>query len=172
MTSDDCHVTVQQLFSKVCHFAETSKWNCLTISRRSRDLRRLSRNWLISDFHCFLFFVRTHPAYACACLSRYYYYYSFRQTGQHSAYFGHVTPPSGERQSWIFWYQMKDILREERIFDFGWKILTRWFPMRETNSQFLRLATYLLLQELLNPRNFDIVSKLVIGRREFSILAG
>ena len=92
-----------------------------------------------------------------------------RSTGQHSAYFGHVTPPSGEGQSWIFQYQMKDILREKRIFDFGGKIPTRWFPMRETSSQFLSLATQLLLQEWLNPKHFDIISKLVIGRRELFI---
>ena len=34
------------------------------------------------------------------------------------------------------------------------------------------LATYLLLQEWINPGNFDIISKLGIGRREFQILAG
>ena len=43
--------------------------------------------------------------------------------------------------------------------------------MRETNSPFLNLATYLLLKEWFTPENFDIVSKLGIGRREFSILA-
>ena len=46
----------------------------------------------------------------------YYSFSSFRRTGQHSAYFDHVTPPSGKGQSWIFRYQMKDILREKRIF--------------------------------------------------------
>ena len=40
-----------------------------------------------------------------------------------------------------------------------------FFP---TNS----LATYLLLQEWSDPGNFDIISKLGIGRREFLILAG
>ena len=34
------------------------------------------------------------------------------------------------------------------------------------------LATYLLLQEWSDPGNFDIISKLGIGRREFLILAG
>ena len=34
------------------------------------------------------------------------------------------------------------------------------------------LATYLLLQEWSHPENFDIISKLGIGRREFLILAG
>ena len=34
------------------------------------------------------------------------------------------------------------------------------------------LFTYLLLQEWLHPGNFDIISKLGIGRREFLILAG
>ena len=34
------------------------------------------------------------------------------------------------------------------------------------------LATYLLLQEWFDPGNFDIISKLGIGRREFLILAG
>ena len=61
---------------------------------------------------------------------------SFWWTGQHSVYFDHVTPPREECQSWIVWYQMKDILGEKRIFDFGGKIVTRWFTMMETNSLF------------------------------------
>ena len=32
----------------------------------------------------------------------YYSFSSFRRTGQHSVYFDHVTPPTGESQSWIF----------------------------------------------------------------------
>ena len=102
----------------------------------------------------------------------YYSFSSFRRTGQHSVYFDHVTPPKGEGQSWIFWYQMKDILREKRIYDFGGKIFTRWFPRRETNSPFLSLFMYLLLQEWFNPGNFDILSKLGTARREFLILVG
>ena len=66
---------------------------------------------------------------------------------------------------------MKDFLKEKRISDFGKKIPTRWFPVRETNFSFLSLATYLLLQEWFNPKNFDSILKLVIGRREFLILA-
>ena len=54
-----------------------------------------------------------------------YSYSFFPTTGQHSAYFDHLTPPSGKGQSWIFRYQMKDILREKRISDFGGKIPTR-----------------------------------------------
>ena len=97
---------------------------------------------------------------------------SFRRTGQHSVYFDQVTHPRGEGQSWILWYQLKDILREKRIFDFGGKIPTRWFPRRETNSPFSGLFMYLLLHEWFNPWNFDIVSKLGTGRREFLILVG
>ena len=55
--------------------------------------------------------------------------------------FDHLTPLSGEGESWIVWYRMKDILGEKRIFNFGGKIPTRWFPMRETNSLFWRLIT-------------------------------
>ena len=44
-------------------------------------------------------------------------------------------------------------------------LLLFFFP---TNS----LITYLLLQEWSDPGNFDIISKLGIGRREFLILAG
>ena len=80
--------------------------------------------------------------------------------------------PAEKANPGVFSYQMKDILKEKRNFDFGGKIPTRWFPMRETNSLFSSLATYLLLQEWFNPGNFDIISKLGIGRREFSILAG
>ena len=55
---------------------------------------------------------------------------------------------------------------------FGGKIFTRWFPRRETNSPFFSLFMYLLLQEWFNPGNFDILSKLGTGRREFLILVG
>ena len=48
---------------------------------------------------------------------------------------------------------MKDILREKKIFDFGERYPTRWFPMMETNSPFLSLVTYLLLQEWFNSEN-------------------
>ena len=44
VTSVDCHVTVQRQFLKFCISAETSKYSSLTVSRRSRDLRRLSRD--------------------------------------------------------------------------------------------------------------------------------
>ena len=45
VTSDHCRVTVQRLFSKNFHkLLETSKKRCLTVGRRSRDLRPLSRD--------------------------------------------------------------------------------------------------------------------------------
>ena len=94
MTSDDCHVTVQRLFSKFCHFswnveiklfdsqptvawpptivawpfsdfykffvifAETSKYNCFTISRRSRDLQRLSHDRSVTFFKILPFWLK------------------------------------------------------------------------------------------------------------------
>ena len=119
---------------------------------------------------CFRVFFRTAPhtlAYVVLLVLN----VSFRRTGQHSVYFDHVTP-RGEGQTWILWYQMKDIFKEKRIFDFGGKILTRWFPRRETNSPFLSLATYLLLEKWFNSKNFEIVSKPETGRKEFLILVG
>ena len=44
VTSDHCRVTVQWLFSKNFKLLETSKKRCLTVGRRSRDLRPLSRD--------------------------------------------------------------------------------------------------------------------------------
>ena len=44
VTSDDCRVTVQRLFRKISDLLETSKECCLTVGRRSHDLRRLSRD--------------------------------------------------------------------------------------------------------------------------------
>ena len=225
-TSDHCRVTVQRLFLKIFELLETSKKRCLTVIRRShdlralspdhsmtfffqnfselvlekskkrfltvirrsRDLRSLSRDFFKNPFTDFLprFLRTTSHTLAYVVFRVLLLLLSFRRTGQHSAYFDHVTPPSGKGQSWIFRHQMKDILREKRIFwfwwansnslishegnkfsffnkdhvsppsgvaqswkfwyyfkandgwkrifDFGGKIPTRWFPMRETNS--------------------------------------
>ena len=43
-TSDHCRVTVQRLFSKFSQIAWNVQKRCLTVSRRSRDLRPLSRD--------------------------------------------------------------------------------------------------------------------------------
>ena len=42
--SNDCRVTVQRLFSIFSDLLETSRKSCLRVDRRSRDLRRLSRD--------------------------------------------------------------------------------------------------------------------------------
>ena len=44
VTSDHCRVTVQWLFSKFSLIAWNVKKRCLTVGRRSRDLRPLSRD--------------------------------------------------------------------------------------------------------------------------------
>ena len=44
VTSDHCRVTVQRLFQNVIELLETSKKRCLTVGRRSRDIRPLSRD--------------------------------------------------------------------------------------------------------------------------------
>ena len=44
VTSDHCRVTVQQLFSKYLWIAWNVEKRCLTVGRRSRDLRPLSRD--------------------------------------------------------------------------------------------------------------------------------
>ena len=152
VTSDQCRVTVQWLFSKFFVIAWNVQKRCLTVGRRSRDLRPVSRDrsvtffksssnclirrktvvwqsadsrvtsdlvgtsknvvWKSADCHVTVrllcsrgfFFVRLHMR----CLADVYLVLililinSFRRTGQHSAYFDHVTPPSEEGQSWIF----------------------------------------------------------------------
>ena len=47
---------------------------------------------------------------------------------------GHVSPPTGMVRSWKFRHHIKARDRTKRIFDFGGKIPTRWFPMRGTSS--------------------------------------
>ena len=56
-----------------------------------------------------------------------YYYSSFRQKQ------GHVSPPTGMVWSWKFRHHIKAREKTKRISDFGGKIPTRWFPMRETS---------------------------------------
>ena len=81
--------------------------------------------------------------------------------------FGSVTLPVGQRGN-----ETQISLTVSEIFDGGKS------PERDV-SLFLffflsakSLFTYLLLQEWSDPGNFDIISKLGIGRREFLILAG
>ena len=50
---------------------------------------------------------------------------SFRQK------LNHVSPPTGMVRSWKFRHHIKARDRTKRISDFGGKIPTRWFPMRE-----------------------------------------
>ena len=57
-----------------------------------------------------------------------YYYSSFRQKQ------GHVSPPTGMVRSWKFRHHIKARDRTKTISDFGGKIPTRWFPMREISS--------------------------------------
>ena len=47
---------------------------------------------------------------------------------------GHVSPPTGMVRSWKFRHHIKARDKTKRIPDFGGKIPTRWFPMRETSS--------------------------------------
>ena len=74
VTSVDCHVTVQRQFLKFCISAETSKYNSLTVSRRSCDLRRLSRDRSATFFKIFLNCLKrrkklfdSRPTVACDC---------------------------------------------------------------------------------------------------------
>ena len=53
VTSDHCRVTVQWLFQHSPKLLETSKKRCLTVSRRSRDLRPLSRDRSATFFKIF-----------------------------------------------------------------------------------------------------------------------
>ena len=53
VTSDHWRVTVQRLFSKFSQLLETSKKRCLTVRRRSRDLRPLSRDRSATFFKIF-----------------------------------------------------------------------------------------------------------------------
>ena len=47
---------------------------------------------------------------------------------------GHVSPPTGMVRFWKFRHHIKARDRTKRIFDFGGKIPTRWFPMKGTSS--------------------------------------
>ena len=127
VTSDHCRVTFSDFFQKFFQLLDTSENSCLTVGRRSRQLRlgwnvekmlfesQRTVTWRSGSFVPVVFFVR-HHILPRRCISRSYSYYYF-------------------------------------------------FP---PNSLF----TYLLLQEWSHPGNFDIISKLGIGRREFLILAG
>ena len=56
VTSDHCRVTVQRLFSKFSQIAwnvQKNVWRCLTVGRRSRDLRPLSRDRSATFFKIF-----------------------------------------------------------------------------------------------------------------------
>ena len=53
VTSDHCRVTVQRLFSKFSQIAWNVQKRCLTVSRRSRDLRPLSRDRSATFFKIF-----------------------------------------------------------------------------------------------------------------------
>ena len=46
----------------------------------------------------------------------------------------HVSPPTGMVRSWKFRHHIKARDRTKTISDFGGKIPTRWFPMREISS--------------------------------------
>ena len=90
---------------------ETSKKRCLTVGRRSRDLRPFSHGitYCLADVYLVLI-----P--------------SFRQK------LGHVSPPTEMVRSWKFRHHIKARDRTKRISDFDGKIPTRWFPMRGTSS--------------------------------------
>ena len=53
VTSDHCRVTVQRLFSKFSQIAWNVQKRCLTVGRRSRDLRPLSRDRSATFFKIF-----------------------------------------------------------------------------------------------------------------------
>ena len=59
VTSDHCRVTVQRLFQKISLLLQTSKERCLTVGRRSRDLRPLSRDRSATSVPYFAIFVET-----------------------------------------------------------------------------------------------------------------
>ena len=65
VTTDYCRLTVQRLFSKFFQIASNVQERCLTVGRRSRDLRSLSRD--SGNFLPCLF--RTAFAYASGMLS-------------------------------------------------------------------------------------------------------
>ena len=144
----------RSIFRHIC-------WNvekiCSKSSEESFDLPAILFPW----------FLRTTSAYASwhMSLSLIVFFPTSRSE------FG-IFQVSGEGQYKDFRYQIKDIRGEKRIYDFDRKIPTCLFPMRETNSSFLSLATYLILQEWFNPGNSNLISKLRIGGREFLILVG
>ena len=127
-----------QYFSELL---ETSQKRCWIVGRRSSDLRSLSsdRQRFLSKFchfgwnvenmlfesqrtvawpsgYFFLVVVlRTTPhTLVRGCISR--SSSSFRRTGQHSAYFHHLTPPNGKGRYWVFDTKWKIFLGRRKFF--------------------------------------------------------
>ena len=172
--SDNCRVNVQYFFSRNFQIAWSVQERCLTVGRRSRDLRPLSRDCSVTFFKKIL-----------NCLKRPKTFIDSRSTV--------AWPPT--TSAWPFsdlFQKFCELLEtsEKRCLkvsgrsrdcpatllqfsSYGFTYasvccLSRFYSFFPTNSS----ATYLLLQEWSHPGNFDIISKLGIGRREFLILAG
>ena len=142
VTSDHCCVTVQRLFSKKILIAWNVQKRCLTVGRRSRDLRPLSRDRSATSFKNFSNCLKRRKNVVWQSADG-------RVTSDHSR-----TPSHTASQMYISFFLFLLLL-----------LLLLFLSAKS-------LTTYLLLQEWSDPGNFDIISKLGIGRRQFLILAG
>ena len=195
---------------------ETSKKRCLTVGRRSRDLRPLSRDrsatffkifpnclkrlkndvWQSADGrvtsdHCRVTVQRLFSKKFLVAWNVWKTLFDSRPT------VAWPQPLSRDRSATFFKNFPNCFKRPRTLFDSRSDVRVTSVHCRVTPVTFFRVcfvrllhtlayvvflviipssakskATYLLLQEWSDPGNFDIISKLGIGRREFLILAG
>ena len=138
---------------------ETLEKRCLTVGRRSRDLRLLSRDRSATFFKIF-----NQIAWNVRKTL-----FDSRPTVRMTSNQCHVTDErNGTAPHTLAYVSFSLFLLCAWQSADGPVTSDYYYSFFPPNSLF----TYLLLQEWSHPGNFDIISKLGIGRREFLILAG
>ena len=168
-------------FQIVFYLLETSKKRWLTVGRRSRDLRPLSRDSSATFFKKFPYRLKRPKTLFDSCstvawppttvawpFSDFFKNFSkLLQTSKNVVWQSvdvrvtsvhcRVTPVTFFRVCFV-----------RLLHTLAYVVFLVFLLLLSAKS----LATYLLLQEWSDPGNFDIISKLGIGRKEFLILAG
>ena len=163
VTSDHCRVTVQWLFSKKFLIA----WNVektLFDSRPTVAWPPTTVAWPFSDFFQKFFQLLNTSENSCLTVSR---------RSRHLRLGWKVEQILFESQRTVTWRTgyfvpvvfFRTASHTASQMYISLLLLLYFFSAKSK-------ATYLLLQEWSDPGNFDIISKLGIGRREFLILAG
>ena len=116
VTTDYCRLTVQRLFSKFFQIASNVQERCLTVGRRSRDLRSLSRD---SGYFLPCLF-RTAFAYASVCCLSRLIFYPMQVSGV-------MTQGRGDGNEWVtsfmvthsldafHWQYVSDLYGNQRV---------------------------------------------------------